>query len=159
MARFSSPDYKNDCTTAEQGIPYHLACTAPTPTLLVLKLLRLHHSVHHGYPPLWTIAAVPLPATYIASLQHGQRDRQHCRSCSASVCQCPKMKGICIHMLHNMLVSIPVTKHVLGWSTMDALLLNIDQQFQQMRCHIEAEVRERSISDQLRNVSNIGVYS
>uniref|UniRef100_A0A7S1J9X0 Uncharacterized protein n=1 Tax=Eutreptiella gymnastica TaxID=73025 RepID=A0A7S1J9X0_9EUGL len=43
-----------------------------------------------------------------------------------------------------------------GWSTMDALLLNIDQQFQQMRCHIEAEVRERSISDQLRNVSNIG---
>eukprot|EP00668_Euglena_longa_P000828 GGOE01000997.1.p1 GENE.GGOE01000997.1~~GGOE01000997.1.p1 ORF type:complete len:716 (-),score=242.76 GGOE01000997.1:287-2434(-) len=43
-----------------------------------------------------------------------------------------------------------------GYSTMDALLLNIDQQFMQMRFHIEAEVRERSIGEQLRGISNTG---
>jgi len=43
-----------------------------------------------------------------------------------------------------------------GWATMDALLLNVDQQFQQMRFHIEAEVRERSIGEQLRGISNTG---
>eukprot|EP00667_Euglena_gracilis_P002314 EG_transcript_2315 len=43
-----------------------------------------------------------------------------------------------------------------GYATMDALLLNIDQQFMQMRFHIEAEVRERSIGEQLRGISNTG---
>ena len=56
---------------------------------------------------------------------------------------------------HNVFSTAEAKAHK-GYQTMDALLLNIDQQFEQMRFHIEAEVRERSIAEQLRGVSNTG---